>query len=189
MGVVAERRLFTVDEYHQLGATGVLAPDERVELIDGEIIQMPPIGKIHAGLVGRLLRLLQGQAPGSFALWVQNPVTLPPRSEPQPDLMLLRPRGDDYLGGLPEAADVLLAIEVADTTLAYDRDVKIPLYARQGIAEAWLLNASARRLEMHRDPGADGYRTVLHPDRDAVVSPGALPQVRIAIAELFAGLD
>ena len=188
MGVVAERRLFTVDEYHQLGATGVLAPDERVELIEGEIIQMPPIGSIHAGLVGRLTRLFQAQAPGTFALWVQNPVTLPPRSEPQPDVMLLRPRGDDYLGALPVASDVLLAIEIADTTLAYDRDVKLPLYARQGIAQSWLLNVNARRLEMHRDPGPDGYRTILRPDRDAIVSPATLSQVRIDLSELFAGL-
>jgi Uma2 family endonuclease len=92
------------------------------------------------------------------------------------------------LGSLPIASDVLLVVEVADTTLAYDREVKIPLYARQGIVEAWLLDATARRLEIQRDPGPDGYRTLLRPDRDATVSPIALPKVRVDLTVLFAGL-
>jgi len=188
MGVVAERKRFTVDEYHKLGQAGVLSEDERIELIEGELIQMPPIGSVHAGMVGRLDHAFQAGVRKSFVVWTQNPLSLPPGSEPQPDLSLLKPREDDYLNSLPTASDVLLVIEVADTTLAYDRDVKIPLYAKQGIAESWLLDVNARRLEMHRDPGPDGYRTLLRPGRDESVSPLALPDLKIDLKALFAGL-
>jgi Uma2 family endonuclease len=188
MGVVAERKRFTVDEYHRLASAGVLAAGDRVELVEGELIQMAPIGSLHAGLVARLDRIFQSIARDSFVVWTQNPLSFPPASEPQPDLALLKPRDDGYLGSLPIASDVLLVVEVADTTLAYDREVKIPLYARQGIVEAWLLDATARRLEIQRDPGPDGYRTLLRPDRDATVSPIALPKVRVDLTVLFAGL-
>jgi len=188
MGVVAERRRFTVDEYHKLGVAGVLTTEDRVELVEGELIQMPPIGSVHAGLVARLDRVFQATAGEPFIVWTQNPLSLPPGSEPQPDLALLKPRADGYLSSLPTARDVLLVIEVGDTTLAYDRDVKIPLYAKHGVAESWLLDASARRLEMYRDSGPEGYRILLRPDRDDTVSPLALPNVRIDLKALFAGI-
>ena len=188
MGVVAERKRFTVDEYHKLGKAGVLAADEQIELVDGELIRMAPIGSVHAGIVGRLVAALQPSTREGSVLWVQSPISFPPASEPQPDLALLKSRDDDYLNSLPTAADVLLVIEVADTTLAYDRDVKIPLYARQGIPEAWLIDIGARRLEMHRDPGPEGYGALLRPARDASVSPAALPHVRIDLKALFAGI-
>jgi len=189
MGVVAERKRFTVDEYHKLAQAGVLGEDDRIELIEGDLIQMPPIGSVHAGLVARLDRAFQVHVPQGVIVWAQNPLTFPPASEPQPDLTLLRPRSDDYLNSLPTASDVLLVIEVSDATLAYDRDVKIPLYAKQRIAECWLLDVNARRLEMYRDPGDDGYRTLLRPDRDSSVSPLALPAAAIDLEALFAGID
>lgn len=179
MGVVAERKRFTVDEYHKLGQAGVLSESDRIELIEGELIQMPPIGSVHAGVVARLDRAFQASLRQQLMVWTQNPLSLPPLSEPQPDLALVKRRGDDYLGSLPGASDVLLVIEVADTTLAYDRDVKMTLYARHGIPEAWLIDVNAARLEMHRDPGPEGYRTLLRPDRDASVSPLALPDANI----------
>jgi Uma2 family endonuclease len=188
MGVVAERKRFTVDEYHKLGQAGVLGENDRIELVEGELIQMPPIGSTHASIVARLDRAFHASMPQGFVVWTQNPLSLPPLSEPQPDLALVKPRADDYLGSLPAASDVLLVIEVADTTLAYDRDMKIPLYARHGIPEAWLIDVSAARLEMHRDPGPEGYRTLLRPDRDAAVSPLALPDVSIDLKALLAGL-
>ncbi len=188
MGVVAERKRFTVDEYHKLGKAGVLGENDRIELVEGELIQMAPIGSVHAAIVARLQRLFHAGVPQGFAVWTQNPLSLPPSSEPQPDLALIKPRTDDYLGSLPAASDVLLVIEVADTTLAYDRDVKMPLYAKHGIPEAWLIDVGAACLEMHRDPGAEGYRTLLRPDRDAAVSPLALPDVSIDLKALLAGL-
>jgi Uma2 family endonuclease len=188
VGVVAERRRFTVDEYHKLATAGVLSADDRVELVEGELIQLPPIGSLHAGLVARLDRTFQALASNDCAVWIRNPLSFPPASEPQPDVALLKPRVDGYLGALPTAMDVLLVIEVADTTVAHDRDVKIPLYARQGVAEAWLLDATERRLEIYRDPGPEGYRTLLRPDRDAVVAPLALPKVRVDIRALFTGI-
>jgi Uma2 family endonuclease len=188
MEAVAERKRFTVDEYHKLAQAGVLGEDDRIELIEGELIRMPPIGSVHAGLVGRLDRAFQARVPQGVVVWAQNPLTFPPASEPQPDLALLRPRSDDYLNSLPTASDVLLVVEVADTTLAYDRDVKMLLYARQGVAECWLFDVTARRLEMYRDPGPDGYRTLLRPDRDATVSPLAIPEAMIDLEALFAGI-
>jgi Uma2 family endonuclease len=188
MGVVAERKRFTVDEYHKLAQAGVLGEDDRVELIEGELIQMPPIASVHAGIVGRLDRGFQAHVPKGLVVWVQSPLTFAPASEPQPDLALLIPRSDDYLNSLPAASDVLLVIEVSDTTLAYDRDVKVPLYAGQGLPECWVVDANARRLEMYRDPGADGYRTLLRPDRNATVSPLAVPNAMIDLEALFAGL-
>lgn len=188
MGVVAERKRFTVDEYHKLGSAGVLSEDDRIELVQGELIQMPPIGSVHAGIVGRLDRYFQASLGASAVVWTQNPVTFPPDSEPQPDLALLKARADDYLSTLPGSADVLLIIEVADTTLAYDRDVKIPLYAKNGIPEAWLIDVAARRLELYRDPGGEGYRTLMRPDRDAMVSPLLLPHIAIDLKALFRGI-
>ena len=128
-------------------------------------------------------------APQDVVVWAQNPLTFPPESEPRPDLALLRPRSDDYLKSLPTATDVLVVIEVSDTALAYDRDVKIPLYAKQRISECWLLDVNARRLEMYRDPGDDGYRTLLRPDRGSSVSPLALSTAAIDLEALFAGID
>jgi Uma2 family endonuclease len=188
VGVVAERRRFTVDEYHKLATAGVLSADDRVELVEGELIQMPPIGSRHAGLVARLDRTFQALASSYCVVWIQNPVSFPPASEPQPDVALLKPRVDGYLGALPTTADVLLVIEVSDSNVAYDRDVRIPLYARQGVTEAWLFDATERRMEIFRDPGPEGYRTLLRPDRDAVVAPLALPTVRVDLTVLFAGI-
>ena len=188
MGVVAERKRFTVDEYHKLGQAGVVGEDDRIELIDGELIQMPPIGSVHAGLVGRLDRAFQAHLAHGLVVWAQNPLSFPPASEHQPDLALLKPRSDDYLNSLPTADDVVLVIEGSDTTLAYDRDVKVPLYASQGIPECWLVDLNTRRVGMYRDPGPDGYRTLLRPDRDATVSPLAIPRAAIDLKELFAGI-
>ena len=107
MGVVAERKRFTVDEYHKLARAGVLGEGDRIELVEGELIQTPPIGSVHAGLVGRLDRAFQAHVPQGFVVWIQNPLTFPPASELQPDLVLLRQRSDEYLNSLPTASDVL----------------------------------------------------------------------------------
>ena len=123
-----------------MGDAGILAADDRIELIDGEMIEMAPIGAMHASKVARLSRILSAAVGDHAIVWTQNPIALPPRDEPQPDICLLQPRADDYEGNLPLAAEVLLVIEVSDTTLAYDLDVKVPLYARHGIPDVWILS-------------------------------------------------
>ena len=180
-----ERHRWTVDEYRRMGETGTLAPDARVELIDGEIIDMAPIGPLHSGTVNQLNRLL-GEAVGATAVvGVQNPVELSNRSEPEPDLTLLRPRADFYKRALPRASDVLLAIEVADSTLAFDRDDKRSLYARHGVPEYWLVDVNGGRVLTFRDPSGDGYR-----DESTLVDLRAVPiasldGVRVDLSALF----
>jgi len=151
---------FSVDDYHRMGETGILGPQLRTELIDGEVVAMPPIGHPHAGTVKLLSNLLKEQLGAAAIVSVQDPVWLDDYTEPLPDIALLRPRADYYRNGHPGPEDVLLLIEVADTSLAYDRDVKLPRYARAGIPEVWLVDLGGRRLTMHRRPAGDAYAEV-----------------------------
>ena len=144
--VEVARRLFNVEEYHRMAEAGILGADERVELIEGEIVQMAPIGPRRAGCVINLNQLFVTRLGGRAVVSPQNPVVILPRSEPQPDLVLLRPRAVSYSRELPASRDVVLAVEVADTTVRFDRIVKARLYARAGIPEFWLcLAADGRR--------------------------------------------
>jgi Uma2 family endonuclease len=179
------RHRFTAEEYHRMGEAGLFGEDDRVELIEGEIIEMTPIGSRHAGTVKRLIRLL-GQAVGEQAIIsAQDPLRLGPRSEPQPDIALLRPRDDFYATGHPAAADVLLLIEVAEASLRYDREVKIPLYARHGIPAVWLVDLAGRELTAHQEPAGDGYQqTRVVADLAAVPLPG-LSDLAVDLSGLF----
>ncbi|XSG84354.1 MAG: Uma2 family endonuclease, partial [Methylohalobius sp. ZOD2] len=152
------RHRISVEEYRRMGEAGIFSEDDRVELIEGEIFDMTPIGHQHAGLVNRLNRLLVMAAGGRAVVSVQNPLRLSEQSEPQPDLALLKPRADDYQGAAATATDVLLVVEVADTSRDYDRTVKIPLYAQHDIPEAWLIDLPGKVVEVYRDPSPDGYR-------------------------------
>jgi Uma2 family endonuclease len=180
------RRLFTVEEYHRMAAAGIFHPDERVELIEGEIVQMSPIGPRHAGCVINANRLFITRLGERVVVSPQNPVVIQPRSEPQPDLLLLRPRAISYSHEHPTPEDVLLAVEVADTTVRFDRLVKARLYARAGIAEFWLLLAMDGAVEVYRGPGADGYASVTLLGPSQTVSPLAFPDVGFAVASFFA---
>ncbi len=174
----------TVDEYHQAVYSGLLHEDDPVELIEGRLVLRQPIGSRHAGTVTRLDRLL-ARAVGDLAVvWVGNPVRLSDRSEPQPDLMLLKPRADDYARSLPSPAEAYLLIEVADSTLHFDRNVKVPLYAMDGIAEVWLVDLEHRKILVFTDPGAGGYRVEREIDR-GIVASGLLAQARLDVDELF----
>ena len=178
-------RLTTTD-FHRMGEIGIFAEDARIELIEGELIEMAPIGSRHAGIVMQLVRLLTMAVGDRAMVSPQNPLLLEPHSEPEPDVALLRPRADFYKNTLPRPRDVLLLIEVADSTLRYDRDIKIPLYARHGIPEVWLMDLARDAVECHRQPTPTGYgtvQTVMPPEQ--VTSPG-LPGVRIALADLLA---
>ena len=168
-----------------MGEAGIFRPDERVELIEGEIIEMSPIGPRHAGCVINANRLFFTRLGDRMVPSPQNPVTIRPRSEPQPDLTLLRPREVSYSEALPTPQDVLLAVEVADTTVRFDRLVKARLYARADIGEFWLLLPNDRAAEIHRGPGPDGYARVPRHDAEQVVVPQAFPDAGFAVSEFF----
>jgi Uma2 family endonuclease len=178
------RRLLSVQEYYQLGHAGVLGEDDRVELIEGEMIEMAPIGGPHIYLVNMLTRVFAAQLGAQGIVSVQNPIVLPPRNAPQPDLAILAPSSITSKE-VPRAQDVLLLIEVAHTTTDYDRDVKIPIYARHGIAEVWLFEVEVQRLSIYLEPGARGYQRLLNPEKRETVSPSLLPGVKIKLADLW----
>jgi len=179
-------RRFTVDEYHRMGEAGILGCDERLELIAGQIVVREPIGARHASTVDRLNRLWTSRLAERVIVRVQNPVQFPEAdSELQPDILLLRPRDDFYAASHPRVADVLLLIEVADTTLRLDRRVKIPLYAAVGVRETWLCDLVAERVEVYREPVGGAYRDLETLDRDDTVRPAALGDVLVAIDDLL----
>ena len=153
------RRKLDVDVYHRMAEAGILGEDDMVELVDGELIDMAPIGQGHAATVCGLTEALVTACLGRAIVSPQNPVRLDQWNEPQPDLAVLRRRTDFYATGeRPGPADVLLLIEVADSSLQFDRTVKLPLYARAGIAELWIVDMKRRVLEAYRNPAGDGYR-------------------------------
>ena len=170
MSVKALTRRFTVEEYHRMALAGIFSEDDRVELLDGAIIEMAPIGHRHAGCVSRLTDLLTERLRGRATVHVQNPVRLVPYSEPQPDLSVLRYREDYYQTRPVEASDVLLLIEVADTSADFDRAVKLPLYARAGIPIVWLIDLAEDRVLVCSDPTPEGYRRAQEVGRGGVLT-------------------
>jgi Uma2 family endonuclease len=185
MAAVPERWRFTVDAFRRLAEAGILTEDDRVELVDGELVRMSPIGDRHMAAVNRCNRLFSRTAGERALVSVQNPVDLDPYNEPQPDVALLRPRADDYARGKPGPPDLLLVVEVADTSLAYDRQTKLPRYAATGVREAWLLDLEADALEVHREPRPDGYALIRRYRRGERASPEALPDVALAVEDLL----
>jgi len=156
------RHRLTVADFHKLAEAGGLAPDDRVELIKGELIDMTPIGSRHAAVVDRLTEAMILRFQREYQVHTQNPICLGEDNEPQPDVAVLRRRGDGYAHGLPTAEDVHLVVEVADSSLAIDRDIKLPLYAGFAIAEAWLVDLESNRIEVHSGPQPGEY---VHVDR------------------------
>ena len=160
---------------------GILHEDDRVELIEGEIVLMTPIGRHHAACVAELTRLLVPAIGQRALLWPQNPITLPNESEPQPDIVLLRPRADRYLQDDAHPDDVLLLVEVADTSQRYDRLVKLPLYGRAGVPEVWIVDLPGEVIEVCRRPTPTGYAYVERIGRGGVVAPAAFPDIVLSI--------
>ena len=179
------RHRFTLDEYHRMAEAGILTEDDRVELIRGEIVQMTPIGSRHASCVARLSDVLLGSLRGRAVLWPQNPLTIPPDSEPQPDVILLRYRDDFYRHALPGPEDVALLIEVADRSLRYDRRLKAPLYAEAGVQEYWIVDLEADAVEVHRSLSDGRFRSVERLGLAATLSPLAFPDVQITAASIL----
>ena len=181
-------RRFTVDEYYKMAEAGIPGEDDRVELIEGEIVQLAPIGAGHAGELDELVRLFFERFPSAIRIRVQNPVRLGYRSEPEPDLALVRPeseRGRSYRVDHPTAEDVLLIVEVADTSLAYDLGPKARMYARHGVSEVWVLDQRGDRLVAHHDPTPRGYATVRTLARGGSIAPLAFPEILFTVDQLL----
>ncbi len=166
-----------------MAETGVLRPDARVELLDGEIIDMSPIGSFHGGVTNYLNEIFTAASKRRWVTAVQNPVRLDEHSEPQPDLVLLKPSPDFYRRQHPQPADVFLLIEVSDGSLTADREAKLPVYGSAGIAEVWIVNLIDQTIEVYRDPHFTGYgsKTILRAGEKA--TPQAFPDVTVDVAE------
>jgi Uma2 family endonuclease len=184
--VAAARRRFTREEYHRMAEVGILKPTDRVELIRGEIIEMSPPGRRHIAFVNNLNQLLVLRLAARAIVSVQNPVVLTEDTEPQPDLAICRDRAVRYKDREPHAEDVVLLIEVADTSLRYDRSTKLRLYAAAGVPEYWLVDCTAESIEVFRTPGGEGYRDVSRVAGEGPVTVEAFPDVTLRIAEIFA---
>lgn len=185
MAVHVLRRRFTVSEYHRMMVeAGIFGEDARVELLEGEIIRMSPIGSRHSACVARptaLLARLHGQA----IVWVQNPVALDEHSEPQPDIVSLRFREDFYAQRLLGPEDVLLVVEVAESWASYDQEVKVPLYGGAGVPEVWVVDLAEERVTVYRSPTSQGYHEVRLALREEIVSPESCPELQVSVAELL----
>ena len=175
MALQLTKRRFTVSEYHQMAEAGILGEDDRVELIDGEVTEMVPIGRRHSGCVNRLNKLFVETFGYDAVVSVQNPIVLGDYTEPQPDLSILKPRSDFYSGGHPTPEDIFLLVEVGETSADLDREVKVPLYARSGIAEVWLVDLEQETVTIYRDPAPAGYRTGQLVRRGGRLAPLAFP--------------
>lgn len=190
LAVEVARRRFTRAEYHRMAEVGILGPSDRVELIRGEIVEMSPLGRRHAAFVNDFNRLLVTRLAGRAIVSVQNPVVLADDTEPRPDLVVLRlrqtPGEPPYKDAEPTTADVLLLIEVAETSLAYDRSVKLRLYAEAGVPECWVVDGAAERVEIYRDPGPTGYRDLTRLEGDPAIAPAAFPDVSLRLSEILA---
>lgn len=182
----AVRHRFTAEEYRKMGEAGIFSEDDRVELIDGEVVEMAPIGWRHALCVTRLTTLLAGFASEQsllgrcYGVSVQNPIALRRHEEPQPDLALVE---GPPSGRLPGPAEVALVVEVADTSLAYDRERKLPLYAEAGIPEAWLMDLNANAIEVYSEPGPKGYGRIAHIRREGRGVSVTLPNLAFDASE------
>ena len=179
------RRRFTIDDYHRMGEAGIFHEDDRVELLDGEIVEMSPIGTRHTGGVNRLTALFTHRLGRRAVVSVQNPIVLDDYSEPQPDLTILAARSDFYSTAHPRPPDVLLAIEVSDSSVSYDRSIKLGLYARRHLRELWLLDLPGKALDVYRRPTASGYREHQRLVRGRRIAPLAFPRVHFRVAEIL----
>ncbi|AEN73521.1 protein of unknown function DUF820 [Rhodothermus marinus SG0.5JP17-172] len=178
------RYRFTVEEFHRMGEAGIFGEDDRLELIEGELVRMSPVGSRHAACVARLMRLfvpLQERA----IVWVQNPLRLGEQTEVYPDVSLLRWRVDYYASGHPGPEAVLLVVEVSETSLAYDREVKVPLYARAGVPEVWVVDVEGRVLWVHRMPEGEAYREVWRLEAGEEVAPETFPEHRLRVQDIL----
>lgn len=181
------KRLFTRKEYHVMGKVGIFEHQERVELMEGEIISMSPVGSRHSSCILRMTEWFyeSGGLRGRAHIHSQNPVVVSDISEPEPDLMLLAYREDRYDFGKPRPQDILLLVEVADSSLSYDQNVKLPRYAEVGIPEVWIANLQDDRIESYTEPTPQGYRSTRIYNRSDTISPIAFPDFQINVTDII----
>ena len=180
-----EERKFTVAEYYRMAEVGILGPDEQVELVEGEIIVMAPIGPGYAGSVDIVSNLFVRKLDDRFIIRSQNPIHLDDGSEPQPDIAVARPRDDYYTAAHPTPADILLIVEVAQSNLEYDRDIKAHLYGRNGIPETWVKNLPEDCIERFTGPGPEGYAQHTIHRRGETIAPVSFPDLELAVDDLL----
>jgi Uma2 family endonuclease len=185
MPVAALKRRFTADEFLRMAETGILCEDDRLELIDGEVVEMSPIGQPHTAAVSSATRALVRAAGDAAIVQPQGAVRLDLYYEPEPDLVLLKPRSDFYISRRPGPADVLLVIEVADSSIDYDRDVKAPLYAKAGIPEYWLIDLNTGVIDRYLSSDRDAYQSVEQLRRGQTLAPQLLPACVIPVNAFF----
>jgi Uma2 family endonuclease len=197
LGAEVKKRRFGVGEYHRMAEAGILGEDDRVELVHGEIVEMTPIGSRHHACVMRLNRMLveycASSEAGHYIVSVQGPLWLDESNEPQPDVAVLKGRADFYEEDLPGAADALLVIEVSDTTLAYDRNVKLPLYAGASVPEAWIVDLGRRRVELYANPAAGVSGSLSYTSTKSFVEGEevrslVLPSLVLPVREILGGV-
>jgi Uma2 family endonuclease len=176
---------FTIQQYHLMHEAGVFPEGDRFELINGEITKMSPIGRKHAACIIRLDRLIQTKLGDRAMVSVQNSIRLDDNSQPQPDLAILKLRDDFYEDGLPTPSDIFLIIEVADSSIDYDRDVKMPLYAAAGIPEMWLFDVNKKAIEAYSLPSSSGYKQMRRYEADDTLVMLSFPDVIFNWEELF----
>jgi len=181
----AQKRYFSAEEYHRMGETGIFRENEQTELIKGEIFHMPPIGTEHAACVDRLNRLLHLSLGESWIIRVQNPVSVSVDSEPEPDISVLKFHPEFYARHHPQPKDIGMLIEISDTSLGYDRQIKLPLYAKAGIPEVWIVNLKERCVEIHSSPAEPGYELCRKHYRGAQLKSPSFPDLKISVDELL----
>ena len=168
-----------------MGEAGILGEDDRLELIEGEIVRMSPIGSRHAACVDRLNALFTARLGKRAIVRVQNPIVINRRTEPQPDLSILKPRADFYAAKHPEPGDVLLVVEVVDTSAGYDRTTKLPLYARAGTREVWIVDVVRQAVEVYRQPALQSFRTHVQLERGQRIAPLSFPRTVLRVSDIF----
>ncbi len=176
---------FNVTDWQRMGAMNLFAPDSRVELIEGQITDMPPIGTEHSGCIDWINQNVFMQLQGRALVRVQSPLRLGDFSEPQPDIMLLKPRADFYRKSHPQAEDVLLLIEVADSSVEYDKNIKIPLYVRYGIIETWIVNIPEQKVHFYQKPDKHIYQINIDKQQHEYLTPQAFPQMQFAVKPIL----
>jgi Uma2 family endonuclease len=185
MAVELTRRRFTSAEYYEMMRSGILTEGDRVELIEGEIVEMTPIGTRHAGIVTELTTSFAQEFGKGVVVSPQNPIDLGERSQPQPDVVVAKRRAGTYRRNHPTPADILLVVEVSDTTLEYDRQVKMPLYGSAMIPEAWLLDLPGDQVLVYREPSPQGFRLLRFVRRGERIAPLAFPDVSFLVDDLI----
>jgi Uma2 family endonuclease len=177
-----KKHRFTVEEFHKMGEAGIFGEDERVELIDGEVVEMSPMGWRHIWRVNALNMFLTSMAQGRYLVSVQNSLVVDEHGEPQPDLVLIK---EPPPGRLPNTGDALVAVEVSDTTLAFDKNIKLPRYAAAGIPEVWISGLQTETIEVHSTPTPDGYRKTIRYGRADRLESTTIPSRTFDTNEIF----